>query len=161
MRVRWPQSLTRTWDAGRASQRTVAVAIASVVAIAAAMIVVANPLREAIARTREDGARNRVVLDVARARLAENAALTRVAAPVRSPDIRPAVDRALSTQGLRYAVEAQGDAPLRIVVEATPFDALVRALDTLARDDGVRVVEAIVSARVEPGTVRAELALTR
>lgn len=161
MRVRWPQSLTRTWDAGRASQRTAAVAIGVVVAIAAAMIVVANPLREAIARTREDVARNRVVLDVARARIAENAALARVAAPVRSPDIRPAIDRALSAQGLRYVVESQRDGPLRIVVDVAPFDALVRALDTLAHGDGVRVVEAIVSARIDPGTVRAELALTR
>jgi type II secretory pathway component PulM len=156
MRVRWPHSLTRTWDAGRASQRTAWIAIATV-----AMIAVANPLRDAIARTREDIVRNRVELDVARARIAESAALARAAAPIQNADIRPAVDRVLSARGLDYAVEAQGEGPLRIVVEAAPFDALIRALDALAHEDGVRVVEAIVSARVDPGTVRAELALTR
>jgi type II secretory pathway component PulM len=67
----------------------------------------------------------------------------------------------LSARGITYAVETQGEGPLRIVVEVAPFDALIRALDALAHEDGVRAVEAIVSARVDPGTVRAELALTR
>jgi len=161
MRVRWPHSLTRTWDAGRASQRTAWIAIATVAAIAVAMIAVANPLRDAIARTREDIVRSRLELDVARARVAEIAALARAAAPVQNADIRPAIDRVLSAQGLDYTVEPQSEGALRIVVEAAPFDALIRALDALAHEDGVRVVEAIVSARVDPGTVRAELALTR
>jgi type II secretory pathway component PulM len=161
MRARWPQALTRTWDAGRASQRTAWIAIATVAAIAVAMIVVANPLQDAIARTREDIVRNRLELDVARARIAESAALARAAAPIQNADVRPAVDRVLSARGITYAVETQGEGPLRIVVEVAPFDALIRALDALAHEDGVRAVEAIVSARVDPGTVRAELALTR
>ncbi len=163
MTVRWPQSLTQTWDAGRASQRTAWVAIIIVAVMGAAIVAFANPLREAIARARDDIARNRLVLDVARARVAENATLTRAAAPIQKPDLRVAVDRALSERGLKYtAVEAQSaGGPLRIVIEAAPFDVLVRALDTLARADAVRVFDAIVSARVEPGTVRAELALTR
>ena len=161
MRIRWPQALTRTWDAGRPSQRTAWIAIATVAAITVAMIVVANPLQDAIARTREDIVRNQIELDVARARIAESAALARTSAPAQNADIRPAIDRVLSTRGLDYAVEAQGERSLRIVDEAAPFDALIRALVALAREDGVRVVEAIVSARVDPGTVRAELALTR
>jgi type II secretory pathway component PulM len=105
--------------------------------------------------------RNRLELDVARARIAESAALARAAAPIQNADVRPAVDRVLSARGITYAVETQGEGPLRIVVEVAPFDALIRALDALAHEDGVRAVEAIVSARVDPGTVRAELALTR
>lgn len=161
MRIRWPRSLLRTWDAGRASQRTAWVAIAAVAAIAAATIVIANPLREAIARTHDDIARNRAVLEVARVRIAENAMLARAAVPVRSSDVRPAIDRVLSERGLAYVIEAQGEGPLRIVLAAAPFDALISALDTLAHEDGVRIVDAIVSARVDQGTVRAELALTR
>jgi type II secretory pathway component PulM len=42
-----------------------------------------------------------------------------------------------------------------------PFDALVGVLDVLARDARVRPIEANVTARVEPGVVRAELRLTR
>ena len=61
---------------------------------------------------------------------------------------------------MRVDAEATEGA-FRIVIDAAPFDALVHALDTLARDEGIRVADATVTARVEPGTVRAELALAR
>ncbi|HEY7788132.1 MAG TPA: type II secretion system protein GspM [Casimicrobiaceae bacterium] len=161
--MRWPRSLTRTWDAGRASQRTAWTAIAIAVAIAAALVAFAFPLREAIARARDDVARNRLVLDIARARVAANATLIRAVAPARSPDLRAATDREMTKRGLSYAVvdAPTGEGSLRIVIAAAPFDTLIRALDTLAHTDGVRVSDASVSARVDPGTVRAELALTR
>ncbi len=44
---------------------------------------------------------------------------------------------------------------------AIGFDALVGALDALAKADGLRAVEATLTARVDPGTVRAELTLAR
>jgi type II secretory pathway component PulM len=47
------------------------------------------------------------------------------------------------------------------VLGSVPFDTLVRVLDDLARAEHVRVIEARITARVEPGTVRAELALGR
>jgi type II secretory pathway component PulM len=35
----------------------------------------------------------------------------------------------------------------------------VRALDALSREEAVRVIDATLTARVDPGTVRAELVL--
>lgn len=162
MAMRLPSTLTRTWDAGRASQRTAWIAGALVVAIAAAVAVVAVPTTDAIARTRDDVARHRIMLDVARARVTENATLARAAAPTRSPDMGATIDRVLAAQGLRYVpVATQMPENARgIVIEAAPFDALVRALESLAAD-GVRVTDAAITARVDPGTVRAELVLTR
>ena len=125
--------------------------------------VVALRLHGSIAQLREDVARDRMLLDVARARTAESATLARAGVPAGNPDVRAAIDRVLSANGLRYAaVNARGDGDAqRIVVDAAPFDALVRALDALMRDEGVRVVDATLAARVDPGTVRAELAFGR
>ena len=41
------------------------------------------------------------------------------------------------------------------------YDALIAGLEALQRDAQLRVVEATLTARVEPGTVRAELVLAR
>ena len=50
---------------------------------------------------------------------------------------------------------------MRIVFADVGVDPLVALLDTLYRDAQLRVVEATLTARVEPGTVRAELTLAR
>lgn len=162
MAMRLPSMLTRTWDAGRTSQRAAWTGVALLVAIVAAIAVIAVPLTDAIARTRDDVARNRLVLDVARARVTENVALTRATAPVELPDARVTIDQVLAQRGLTY-VRAAAEPPagsVGIVIEAAPFDALIHALDTLARE-GVRVADATITARVDPGTVRAEIMLTR
>jgi type II secretory pathway component PulM len=163
MAMRWPRALTRTWDAGRASQRAAWIGLALVATIVVALAVLAVPLRDAIARMRQDVAHHRAVLAVARARAAENLALSRAAAPMARPDPRAAIDRVFTERGLAY-VRVDAEAPegeVRIVMDTAPFDALVHALDTLARDEGIRVADATVTGRVEAGTVRAELALTR
>ena len=134
--------------------------VAGIVAIAA--LVAAIPLRDATARAREDVARNRLMLDVARARTAESLALAHADVPARTGDVRAAIERVLLAQGLHgEPVAAQAAGAQSLVIEAAPFDALVRAIDALARDEGVRVVEATLTARVDPGTVRAELVLAR
>lgn len=160
--MRLPLPFARALDAMSASQRAAALALAIVVACAIAALV-ALRLHDAIVRSQESVARERLLLDVARARVAETATLARAAAPERSGDIRAAIERALTANGLRYGkLDAQrGDDSQHIVIEAAPFDALVRALDELMREDGVRVVDASLAARVDPGTVRAELALAR
>ena len=159
--MRLPLPFARTTDAMSASQRIALLALGIAVACAVAALV-ALRLHDAIARSQEDVARERLLLDVARARVAETATLASATAP-ESGDIRAAIERVLTTNGLRYGkLDAQrGDDAQRIVIEAAPFDALVRALDELMREDGVRVVDASLAARVDAGTVRAELALTR
>jgi type II secretory pathway component PulM len=139
----------------RAAWLGVGVLVAIVVAVALTW-----PLRDAIARAGEDLAQQRALLDVLRARIAENVALER-AAPLPGGDRRAAIERVLAEHGLRFVRDAQDADGNRYVIESAPFDVLVRTLDALARDAHARVVEATLAARVEPGTVRAELAFAR
>jgi type II secretory pathway component PulM len=69
----------------------------------------------------------------------------------------------LAERGLRPAVTAIDvqDGRVRLTFAAVRFDALIALLDALARTDGLRAVDAVLAARVEPGTVRAELTLAR
>ena len=163
MRAPLPPALARAWDAQSASRRVVWLVAALTIVTVAVLVLVAAPLSDAIGRTRADVARNRSVLDVARGRIAETASLARASAPARTHDARAAVDRVFRQEGLGYApADARAtDGPIGIVVPEARFDALVRALDALAREDGVRAVEATITGRVDPGTVRAELVLTR
>jgi len=162
MPVRWPASLQRALG-GVHGPRARAWAGVAIVAALVVVTAAAIPLQGAIARAREDAARNRVLLDIAHARAAENVALARTEAAATGGDLRTAIDRVLTAHGLRHAFidAAASDGAQRIVVEAAPFDLLVRALDALAHEDGVRVADAALAARVDPGTVRAEIAFTR
>ena len=162
MAMHWPRPLARAFDDLPAAQRRGSLALALLVALAVAAVLGLR-LHDAIARSREDVARDRVLLDVARARAAESVTLARANVPAKHGDVRAAIERVLAANGLRYtALDAQrDDATQRIVIEAAPFDALVHALDMLMREEAVRVVDASLAARVDPGTVRAELALTR
>ena len=159
----WPRSLTRALDGAGAGRRRGWIAFALIAAVVVTAALVAIPLRDAIARAREDVARNRAMLEVARERIADNAALAHANPAAKTADLRGAIDRVFAAHGLRYApVDAQAtDGRQSIVVEAAPFDALVRALDALAHDEGARLVDATLTTRVDPGTVRAELVLAR
>jgi type II secretory pathway component PulM len=66
-------------------------------------------------------------------------------------------------QNLRAAVTQLEwrDGRAHVVLAAVGYDALVGALEALQRDAGLRVVEATLTARVEPGTVRADFTLAR
>ena len=79
------------------------------------------------------------------------------------PDPRADLDRVLAQLGFRPAVTSlewrEGRA--HVVFAAIDFDSLVNLLDTLQRDAKLRAVEATITARVEPGNVRAELTLAR
>jgi type II secretory pathway component PulM len=158
-RARW---ITQALAGADSPRRRTAGALALVAALVVA-VVLAVRLHDTIAREREDVARNRLVLDVAHARAAENVTLARASAAAKSGDLRAAIERVFASHGLRYAaLDAQGsEGVLRVVLEAAPFDVLVRALDALSREEGVRVTDATLTARVDRGTVRAELALAR
>jgi type II secretory pathway component PulM len=85
------------------------------------------------------------------------------AAPVPRGDLRAAVERALGDRGLRapaVSIEPQDDR-VKIMVPAVPFAALVAAIDAMRKDAAAYVVEVVITPRVEPGTVRAELVLAR
>jgi type II secretory pathway component PulM len=82
--------------------------------------------------------------------------------PQRTPtDARGMLDRVLAQQNLQRVVTSLDwrDGRARIVLAAVGYDALIIALEALQRDARLRVVEATITARVEPGIVRAELTL--
>jgi type II secretory pathway component PulM len=162
MPVRWPRSIAQAVQRADFSRRPAFARLAIVAALVVATVV-ALRLHDAIARERENVSRNRVVLGAARARAAENATLARTTVVAKNGDLRASIEQVFARHALPYRVlDAQaGEGRLRIVIEAAPFDALVRALDALSREDGVRVTDATLTARVDPGTVRAELELAR
>jgi type II secretory pathway component PulM len=78
--------------------------------------------------------------------------------------VAPAVvDQVLGERGIAAgsAQVAWEDGRARLTLAAVRFDTLIAALDALQRDTGLRVVDATLTARVDPGTVRAEILLAR
>lgn len=158
--MRWPGSITQALQRADLSRRPALAGLAIVAALVVATVV-ALRLHDAIARERENVARSSLVLVAARARAAENVTLARTNVLAKHGDLRGSIERIFARHGLRYApLDAQaGDDAQNIVIEAAPFDVLVRALDALSREEAVRVIDATLTARVDPGTVRAELVL--
>ena len=74
-----------------------------------------------------------------------------------------AIERALGERRLKRALTSLDvkDSRATLTFTAIDFDALVGLLDTLAKADGLRVVDATLVSRIDPGTVRAEIALAR
>jgi type II secretory pathway component PulM len=141
-------------------ERPLVVSLVATAAVVATVLVTLSATAS-IARAREDVRRHAAMLDVARARTAEGAG---AAAPLGVADTNASVERVLHARGIafrRIASDAQPDDAIGVVIDAVPFDALVGVLDVLARDAAVRPIEANITARVEPGVVRAELRLTR
>ena len=160
-----PMSRARfaTWDAASPAQRRLLVAAAIVVLLAVALVVGGVPLTSAIARSEVDVARSRMLLDVARERVADNESLARASTPSHAGDVRSAVERAMASQDIR-ATPVAGRASagqFAIVIPEAAFDRIVAAIDALALQDGVQVVEATITALVDRGAVRAELTLAR
>ena len=152
----------RVWD--RASPRErVAIAAGLVVVIGAlAWAFVWQPLTRDLERLRETASLDKATLTRARAMADEIAGMSRSAPPPRG-DLRSAVERALGDRGLRapaVAIEPQPDR-VKLMVPVVPFVTLVGTLDAIRKDAAAFVVEGVITPRVEPGTVRAEVVLAR
>ncbi|MGE5666565.1 MAG: type II secretion system protein GspM [Betaproteobacteria bacterium] len=158
-----PPRMVDAWHRAGARERIAIGAIGAVLLAAAAVLWIVLPLQDAVARAGEDLARERALLATARRHVAEDAGLARAIAPARAGDAASAIDRVLAQSGLSplAAAHAGADGRIEVVVPDAGFDALVRALDALSREEGIRVVEATLLARVTPGSVRAELAFAR
>jgi type II secretory pathway component PulM len=156
-----PRSLQDAWDRASPRERTLLRATVVVVVLALLYAVAWQPLSQDIVRTRDALARDRATLATLKTYAEAPTATGTAAAPLLEP--QAALTRALEARGLRSAasqVEAR-EGRVVTVLPAVGFDALVPMLDQLARSDRLRVLEARVTARVEPGTVRAELTLGR
>lgn len=119
-----------------------------------------HPLVQDLPRAKRDAERAQARLAAAR----ESASVggTRAAAPARAP-IEAAIRSALATSGADPATASLDVSGPRaaLTLPSVPFAALVGLVDALAREQAIHVVEATITARVEPGRVRAELSLAR
>lgn len=155
--------LAHAWDRASRRERAMIVGAALVVALAAGWVWVGQPMNADIARLQRDLPRAHSVLATAGAQADALVALQRASGAATSTDPRAAVERVLAERSLRPAVAALDvqEGRVRLTFTAVRLDALIAVLDALARTDGLRAVDAVVAARVEPGTVRAELTLAR
>ena len=154
--ARWLAGKTRT-------ERRVVVAIVVAVAIAVLWLALWEPLRRDADAMRAAHAVSAAELATARKMTEEAAGLARTPAAPAPVDPRAALDRILSQQNLRGAVTQLDwqEGRAHVVFAAVPYDALIALLEALQREGGLRAVDATLTARVEPGTVRAELTLAR
>ena len=158
-----PSAFAAAWDRASLRERRLAITAMAAVLIALGWTLVWQPLKSDVERTREERIRVSTLLALTRASFDEGAGLVRASPQVNAGDPRGAVTRAFADRGLR--IPAGGidmrDDRVHVVLPEVRIDALVAALDALARDDGLRPVEAMLTARVEPGTLRAELSFAR
>ena len=156
-------TLSAAWQRASAREQRLLAAAATVVALALLYAWVWKPMTADIERLSRDLPRAQSVLDAARVQAENLVALERNPAPLRGQDALASVERVLAERGLRNAVTALdlAEGRVRLTFAAVRFDALPGLVDALTRNAGVRVLEATLTPRVEPGTVRAELSLAR
>jgi type II secretory pathway component PulM len=154
--------LTRWWAQKSRDERRIVVAFAAFVVLVLGWWGLWLPLVNDLAAMRADAPAARAALSEAHRMADEIAGLAR--APASPPvDTHALLEQGLTGANLRQAVTQiewqEGHA--RIVFAAVDFARLVAMLETVQRDSGLAVVDATLTARVEPGTVRAELVLAR
>ena len=161
--LRIPDPALRWLAAKSRSERRVMSALLAVVLVALAWALAWQPVARDMEALRAARPGNAAALAAARRMTDEIAGLARSSAQPAAPDARAGLERILAQQNLRSAVtqlEWQ-DGRARTVFAAVGYDALIVALEALQRDAQLRAVEATLTARVEPGMVRAELTLAR
>lgn len=161
-RMPFPPSWVNAWNRMSLRERRLAFAASAIVLLAISWALIWQPVLGDTQRARRELLLARIALATARAQTDELAGLQRAAANPASADPRIAVERVLGERGMKASLtslEAK-DNRIHLTFTAIGFDALVGALDTLAKSDGLRAVEATLTSRVDPGTVRAEITLS-
>jgi type II secretory pathway component PulM len=156
-----PAPLVRWWRLKAPRERRIVTALALVVVVAIGWLLVWQPLQQDVAALRAGAPAARAELAEAQRLAAEIAGLTRTPPPPAAPIAPARFEQVLAERGIPAgtAQVAWEDGRARLTLAAVRFDTLVAALDALARDFGLRAVEATLTARVDPGTVRAEIVL--
>ncbi|HEX5863073.1 MAG TPA: type II secretion system protein GspM [Casimicrobiaceae bacterium] len=152
------------WQLRSRSERMLLATALGVLAVAAAWLVVWQPLARDMDRLSRQIETDRATLADARRRVDEIAGLARSTPSVAVVDPRAALDPVLVQRNLKTAVttiERIDNERIRLTFDTIGFDALTVFLDSLQRDARLRPVELVATARVEPGQVRADLTLAR
>jgi len=154
--VRWLAGKTRT-------ERRIVTSVAVAVGIAVLWLAIWQPLHADTEAMRTARDVNATALAAARKMTEEAVGLARTTAASTPADTRTALERTLNQHNLRGAVTQLDwqDGRAHVVFAAVSYDALIALLEALQRDAGLRAIDATLTARVEPGTVRAELTLAR
>lgn len=147
----WWHRLTRT---EQAAWTALAIAVLAVVTWSLAW----TPLSRDLARRQASAPAERTALARAQAQAAVIAgAQANATATPTSPN---AVSAILARHGLRAtASSVAGDGTVKLAFDGVRFDDLLAALADVQREARLAVREADISARVEPGRVRADLTL--
>jgi type II secretory pathway component PulM len=148
----------------RSGRERIVMAILGVIAALVLLwLFVWQPLQRDSERLARELVDQRAALTDARRQADEIAGLARNAPAPPSGEARAAIDGALASQGLKPvgSVDRLDGERWRVTFDAITFDALTSLLDRLQRDAGLRAAEVSVTARVEPGQVRAEVTLAR
>lgn len=159
-----PTAVSRWWATKTRTERRIVAALALVLALAALWALVWRPITRDTSALRAAAPAERAALAESRRMVADIAGLARSAPVKPAADARADIERVLAERGLATGTAAPidwRDGRARVTLESARFDALVGALEALQRDAKLRVVEATLTARVEPGTVRAEIVLAR
>ncbi|MDQ6619937.1 MAG: type II secretion system protein M [Pseudomonadota bacterium] len=160
--MRMPRGMRTWWEDKTVGERHVLAALMASVATVLFWVALWTPLSRDIDRLRIENGRQQEALQTARRDVDEMLNLQR--SPTPAPSLVQAdVDQSLATSDLRKAVTALQWQQNRahVTFAAVDFAKLVQWLERLHRDRGIVVHEANLSARVESGTVRAELVLGR
>jgi len=161
--LRAPAPIARWWSSKSEAERRIVAGVVLLAIASLAWWLIWQPLVRDIAVTRATNARGSVALVEARAMTEEMAGLARSAAASAGGDPRTDLERVLALQNLRTQLTQQDwkEGRGRIVFGAVSYEQLIAALEALQRDARLRIIEATLTARVEPGMIRAEIVLAR
>lgn len=157
------ERMRESWPNASARERVLVVVGVVVVVGAIAYTFAWEPLLRDLATTDHALSIARGNVERTQRTVDELAGLKREARTPRTSDPRAAAERVVDIAGLRGDLTAisAGDGRVRLTFAAIDFVALNALIEQLGHDEQLFVAEALLAARVAPGSVRAELALTR
>ena len=158
------ERLAQWWSLRTPPERIFVALGGTVLALALLWLVAWDPMQRDIERLSRRLGEQRIALAEARRESDAIAGLARNAPAANPADPRAAIEAALARQNLKSAagaVDRVDDQHWHVAFAGVAFDALTALLEGLQRDSSVRATEVSVTARVEPGQVRADMTLTR
>jgi len=158
---RRPTPIARWMATKSPAERRTAVLLLVFVVAAVLWATLWVPLARDTASLRAARAANATALAEAREQAKEASELSRTVSAAATSNARAELDRALLPLRPTVTSLEWRDERAQLVFAAISYERLISLLETLQHDAKLRAVEATLTARVEPGMVRAELTLAR